>query len=225
MAHADLVKEPGFEIIRQTQAGLLADDGPQKCGAGAVVHVGGARLVVGAVGDHGHAEGLAHSAQAGADAAVADDADGLAADLKALAVGLLFPEAAPHGVAGVGDEAGAGEHVGQGKLGHALGRGARGVLHGHALGFGIGNVDVVHANAAADDELQAAFGGLVDMIGAHLGLGAHDHRVKVLQRGAQRIGLIELLDDLVAHLAQRGQRLLIHSVGNQNLHSKNPPLF
>ena len=56
------------------------------------------------------------------------------------------------------------------------------------------------------------------MVGADLGLGAdHDH-VEVAQGLAQLIGLIELLDDLVAHLAQLRHRGLIHTVSNQNTH-------
>ena len=111
--------------------------------------------------------------------------------------------------------------MGQSQLGHAPGGSAGGVLHGHALFFGIFDVYIVHADAAADDELQLALSGLVDMIGANLGLGADHDGVEVLQRGAQLIGLVELLHDLMAHFPQGGHGLLVHTVGNQNTHDKS----
>src|SRR5699024_12356021 len=47
--------------------------------------------VVDVLGDDVHADALGHAAQGLADAAEADDAQGLAAQLEALAVGLLLP--------------------------------------------------------------------------------------------------------------------------------------
>jgi hypothetical protein len=169
-----------------------------------------------------HADGLGHDAQLLADAAEADDAEGLAAELDALAVGLLFPLVLAHGVAGDGDVAGAGEHVAHGELGDGLGGGLRGVLHGDAGRLGVFDVDVVHADAAADDELELAALGLVDVVGADLGLGADDDDVEVAQGLAQLIRLIELLDDLVSGGAQRLHCGLVHTVGNQNTHIVSP---
>ena len=68
--------------------------------------------------------------------------------------------------------------------------------------FGILHVDVVDADAAADDELQLGALGLVNMVGADLRLGADDDCVEVPQSLAQLIGLVELLNDLMALLAQ-----------------------
>ena len=108
-----------------------------------------------------------------------------------------------------------------GQLGHGLGGGTGGVLHGDAAGLGILDVNIVNAHAAADDELELAGLGLVNVVGADLGLGADDHGVEILQGGAQLIGLIELLDHLVAHFTQLRHSGLIHTVGNQNTHNCN----
>ena len=96
----------------------------------------------------------------------------------------------------------AGEHVAQRQLGNRLAGSLRGVLHGDAVFLGILHVDVVDADAAADDELQLAALGLIDVVRADLGLRADDDRVKLAQRRAQLIRLIELLDDLMPQLAE-----------------------
>ena len=148
-------------------------------------------------------------------------AQGLALQLDALAVGLLLPLVLAHGVAGDGDVAGAGEHVTHGQLRHGLGGSLGGVLHVDAILLGIVHVDVVHAHAAADDQLQLAALGLVDVVGANLGLGADDHHVEITQCLAQLIRLVELLYDLVTHFTQLRHGGLIHTVGNKNTHGNN----
>ena len=170
--------------------------------------------------DDVHADGLGHDAQVLADAAEADDAEGLALQLDALAVGFLFPLAFAHGVARDGQVARAGEHVAHSQLCNGLRGGLRGVLDGDAVGFRILDIDVVDADAAADDELQLAALGLVDVVGADLGLGADDDCVKLTQGSAQLIRLIELLDDLVACLAQLRHGGLVHSISYENTHDK-----
>ena len=191
------------------------------------LHIGDAQLLLDAgdveniKGDDLHADGLGHDAQVLADAAEAHDAQGLALQLNALAVRLLLPLVLTHGVAGDGEIAGAGEHMTHGQLGHGLGGGAGGVLHGDAAGLSILDVNIVNAHATADDELELAALGLVNVVGADLGLGADDHSVEILQGGAQLIGLIELLDHLVAHFTQLRHSGLIHTVGNQNTHNCN----
>ena len=191
------------------------------------LHIGDAQLLLD-TGDveniksnHLHADGLGHDAQVLADAAEAHDAQGLALQLNALAVRLLLPLVLTHGVAGDGEIAGAGEHMTHGQFGHGLGGGTGGVLHGDAAGLGILDVNIVNAHATADDELELAGLGLVNVVGADLGLGADDHSVEILQGGAQLIGLIELLDHLVAHFTQLRHSGLIHTVGNQNTHNCN----
>ena len=188
------------------------------------LHIGDAQLLLDAgdveniEGDDVHADGLGHDAQMLADAAKAHDAQGLALQLDALAVLLLLPLAVAHGVAGIGDVAGAGEHVAHGQLRHGLGGRPGGVFHGDAIGLGVLHVDVIHAYAAADDQLQLAALGLVDVVGADLSLGADHHHVEITQGLAQLIRLVELLHHLVAHLAQLRHRGLVHTVSNQNTH-------
>ena len=191
------------------------------------LHIGDAQLL----GDHGHlidikgddlhADGLGHHAQVLADAAEAHDAQGLALQLDALAIGLLLPLALAHGVTGDGQIPGAGKHMTHGQLGHGLGGSAGGVLHGDAVLLGILHVDVVHTHAAADDHLQLAALGSVNVLLADLGLGADHGHVEIPQSRAQLIGLIELLHHLVALLPQLRHSGLVHTVSNQNTHSNN----
>ena len=98
------------------------------------------------------------------------------------------------------------------------GESRQGKAAGYAGGLGIIDVDVVNAHAAADDELELAALGLVDLCGADLGLGADDDHVEVTQGLAQLGGLVELLDDLVTLSLQLGHRGLIHTVSNKNTH-------
>ena len=190
-------------------------------------HIGNAQLLLNAgdvediESDDLHADGLSHNAQVLADAAEAHDAQGLALQLDALAVSLLLPLILAHGVTGDGNVAGAGEHMTHGQLGNGLGGSAGGILHSDAAGLGVLDINVVHAHAAADDELELAALGLVNVVGADLGLGADDHSVKILQSGAQLIGLIELLHYLVTHLTELRHSGFIHTVGNQNTHNSN----
>ena len=156
-----------------------------------------------------------------ADAAEAHDAQGLALQLDALAIGLLLPLALAHGVTGDGQIPGAGEHMAHGQLCHRLGGGAGGILHVDAVGLGIVHVDVVHTHAAADDQLQLAALGRINVLLADLGLGADHGHVKPAQGLAQLIGLIELLHYLMAMLPQLRHSGLIHTVSNQNTHRNN----
>ena len=166
------------------------------------------------------AEALRHAAQRLTDAAVADDAESLAAQLDALAIGLLLPLALAHGVAGDRDVTGAGEHVSHSELSNGLGGGLRGVLHLDAVVLGVLHVDVVEADTGADDALEAAALGLVDLLGAQLGLGANDGDIKVAQGLTKLVGLVELLNELVTHRANLLDRALIHTVGNKNTHNE-----
>ena len=104
------------------------------------------------------------------------------------------------------------------ELSNGLGGGLRGVLHLDAVVLGVLHVDVVEADTGADDALEAAALGLVDLLGAQLGLGANDGDIKVAQGLAQLVGLVELLNELVTHRANLLDRALIHTVGNKNTH-------
>ncbi len=68
--------------------------------------------------------------------------------------------------------------------------------------------------------MQLAALGLVDVVGAELGLGADDGGVKVAQGGLpSSIRLVELLHELVAQRAQLRDGGLVHTVGNKNTHN------
>ena len=123
-------------------------------------------------------------------------------------------------MAGDGDVTGAGEHVSHSELSNGLGGGLRGVLHLDAVVLGVLHVDVVEADTGADDALEAAALGLVDLLGAQLGLGANDGDIEVAQGLAKLVGLVELLNELVTHRANLLDRALIHTVGNKNTHNE-----
>ena len=96
--------------------------------------------------------------------------------------------------------------------------GAGGIANRNALAFGVGNIDVVHAHAAANDQLQPAFPGLVNMLCAHLGLGPDHHAVKFPQRPPQNFRFVELFYHFVTCFPQLCNCTAAHSVGNQNTH-------
>ena len=120
-----------------------------------------------------------------------------------------------------GDAAGAGEEQGDGQLRHGVGGGPGGVPAGDAGGLGVRDVDVVHADAGPDDELQLAALGVVDLLLLDLGGGTDDDGVEVLQRGAQLVGLIELLHDLESVLAELLHSAGVHAVSDQYTNSHN----
>ena len=139
-------------------------------------------------GDEGIAADEFHAEAAGAlgdfetDAAEAENAEGLAAQLRALKI-FLLPLAGVHGAVGRGQFAGEREHEADGELGNGDGVGA-GRVHDHnaAAGGGFG-VDVVHAHAGAanDAQLRRVLHQLVvDLHGR-----AHDQRIGIGQRGRQ----------------------------------------
>ena len=84
----------------------------------------------------------------------------------------------------------------------------------------LGQAYNVNADTAADDQLQLAALGFIDVVRANLGLGANDDCVKLTQGCAQFFRSIELLDDLVACLAQLRHGGLVHSISYENTHDK-----
>lgn len=63
-----------------------------------------------------------------------------------------------------------------------------GVLYGDAGCFRVLDVDIVNANAAADDQLQLAALGFVDVVGAYLSSAADYYGVKLLQCCTKLLG-------------------------------------
>ena len=146
------------------------------------------------VGNDIHAAAQGVAGQRPADAAEAHNAEGLAPQLCAFAVGLLecfeFFGAAPgHLAVAVGQEAGAGEQVSHDQFCHALRAGGWGVEHGQALSTCIFHVDVVHADPASANEFQGGAG--VDEGLANLGGRAHQHPVDgvLVDEGFKSVGV------------------------------------
>ena len=157
-------------------------------------HLGGATgLDVGVVGDHVHAEGGQPLGDEHADAAEADDADGLLVELDA---GVAAALPLPPGERGVGgaDVPGGGEHQRDGELGGADDVGGGGVDdQDAALGRGL-DVDVVQSDTGAGDDLEPLGGG--QRLRVDLGGRADQDGVGVGDRGEQlgAVGAVALAD-------------------------------
>ena len=167
------------------------------------------------IGQNIHTQSLSLLTHHAADAAVADDAHGLTHQLKALGVSLLLPLLLTHGVTGHTDAASAGEQQGDSQLGNRVGRSTGSVLHRDASLLGIGNRDVVHTNTGADDQLQLAALGRVDLGLLDLGSRTDDDRVKLTQGGTQLLRLVKLLYYFMTVPAQLLHGSGIHAVGHQ----------
>ena len=138
----------------------------------------------GIVADELHAEGAGAAGDLEADAAEADDAEGLVAEFLTLE-GFFVPLAGVHGGVGAGDGAGHGDHEAEGELGYGYGVGAGGVHDDDAaVGGGVG-VDVVYAYAGAADD--AEFGGGLEELGVGLDRGADDEGVGVGELGGEAV--------------------------------------
>ena len=157
-------------------------------------HLGGAAgLHVGVVGDHVHAERREALGDEHADAAEADDADGLLVELDAGVLRALPLAVAQRGV-GRADVARGGEQQADGELGGADDVGGRRV-HDHHAGLGGGlDVDVVEADPGAGDDLEPR--GRGERLGVDLGGGADQDRVDVDDRGEQlgAVGAVAVAD-------------------------------
>ncbi len=143
-----------------------------------------------------------------ADAAEADDAEGLAAELGALQR-FLLPLGGVHGGVGARDGAGHGDHEAEGELGDGDGVGAGRVHDDDAAVRGCGGVDVVDAYAGAADDAEVGRG--LEQLGVGLHGGADDQGVGVgeflLQAAGTELGDLVGGDDVPAgFLLQHGQR-------------------
>src|SRR5690606_11798106 len=141
--------------------------------------LGAAGGEVGIVGDDLHAEGDGALGDFAADATHADDAEGFAVDFVT-AEGLAIPTSGLHGGGGLGDRTGAAKDVRKGELGGGDGVARGGVHHDDtALGGGL-DIDIVHADAGAANDLEQRRGGQ-HLLG-DLGLGTHGDGVHVFDQ-------------------------------------------
>ena len=162
--------------------------------------------------DNIHAHALSHPAESLSDSAETDDAEGFAVNLNAL-VCLLFPFAFAHGVTRNADEASAGKHMSHCKLCNSIAGSAGSVHDLDTLFFGIFVVDIVDADAAADDELQfACFACRINDGNANFGCGTNNENIKVLYLFCKLCRLIELFNDFMTLCAQCGNSILFHTV-------------
>ncbi len=167
----------------------------------------GMLLEEGIEGEHLHAEGLGADRHLAGDGAGADEAQGLLEELGALQL-VLEELALLHGGVGLDEARGDGHHEGHGHLGHRHAAGAGGV---HGLDALLGAellVDVVHAHAAADDQLKGW--GLGEEVGVDGGLGADEEHLGLSQGG--HVG---------ADGAEGGEplrQLGVEGVGDEDLH-------
>ena len=129
-----------------------------------------------------HPEGLRAPRNLQPDAPQPDDAQRLAAQLRALQR-LLLPLAVVHRRVGARDAAAHRDHQPQRQLGHGDGVGSGRVHHHDAAPRGLRCVDVVHAHARAPDDAQLRSG--LQQLGVRLHRGAHNQRIGVSQLGGQ----------------------------------------
>ena len=179
---------------------------------------------IGIEGDHLHAEAQGAASDLAADAAQAEDAEGLAEQLDALQT-LLLPAAGLHRGVGHRDPARHGEQQRQGVLGDGGGVAARGVHHDDAaLGGGI-DVDGVDPGPGSADDFQTA--GVFQRGPGDLGGAADDQTFVVAEAGRQR-RLVERAGDvdLEPVLAEGVDTDGIERVGDENaLHDFSAKTF
>ena len=165
----------------------------------------------GVVAHQPHPEGLGAAGHLGADPPQAADAQGLVAHLDAHE-GAAPPLARLQRVMSAGDVAGQSQHQGDGMLGGGHGVAGGGVDHGDAGAGGGFQVDVVHTDAGAGDDLQLLAS--LDYVAVDLGLAA-DHQGLVAPHGVQQLGgLHARLDVYVGPGFEEGDTLGAYWVGN-----------
>jgi hypothetical protein len=166
-------------------------------------------------GDDLHAQADGAGRDDRADVAGADQAEGLARHFHAHEA-VLRPQARLGLGIGLGDLAREGEHHGDGVFGGGDRVAERGVHHHHALGRGVGDIDVVDADAGAADHLEPG-GGVDDFLG-DLGRRADGEAVVFADTGDQLLRRFAGDDiDVAAHLGEDAGGVGIHLVGNENL--------
>ena len=170
--------------------------------------------------DHLHVEADGAAGDLAADAAEADDAERLAGDLGAEEL-VAVPLAGLHGGVGGGDVAGQGEQQGDGVLGGRDGVAARGVHDDDAPARGGGDVDVVDADAGADDAAELA--GIVEQVGGEAGAGADDGAVGGAEGGGE-VGALEAgsVVEVDAGLLEDVEAGGLQLVANQHARHRGP---
>ena len=144
------------------------------------------------VEEHLHAERLGEDADLGADVAVADDAERLAADLVA-GGRLLAPAALVHLARAVREAAGERDDLGDHQLGDAAGVAERRVEDAHPALTGGVEGHLVRADAEGAEREQPA------------GLGQDAGRDPGLAADAEDVHVADLLDELVLGEGSRGR--------------------
>ncbi len=172
--------------------------------------------------DNPHSESQAPFRHHPADAAQADDPQGLVKHFRSL-VFLLFPLPLGHGPVGLGDIAGHGQHEGNGVLGGGDGVAPRGVHDHDALFAGRRDVHVVQSGAGPTHHFQA--GSLVDEFGGHLGGAANGQPVDILD-GLFQLFRAETRTEIHFDIGVLGQNVhpgFMQIITDQDLHGPMPP--
>ena len=168
------------------------------------------------IGQDFHTQGDSTHGDRVANIAVADDAQGFAADLIA-GEGLLVPFFGFHRGGCFVEVARQHEHIAKGQLSHRQAVGERGIHDCNTPGAGVLVIDRIQAGAAAHDHLEV--GADIDQRLADLGPRANDHAVV----GGQNIGKF-FGGNIIAHIhgQARGAHLfdifLLGLVTNQDFH-------
>jgi hypothetical protein len=171
------------------------------------------------IGSDLHLEAQRAAGNDRSDIARANEAQRLAGELDAHEAVLLPLAGLGRGI-GLGQLAGEREHQRDRMLGGRDRIAERCVHHDHALGTGIGNIDIVDADAGAADHLQV--GGSVQYLLGHLGRGADGKAIILADHGLQLLRrLAGNLIHLNAAITEDLRGLGVHLVGNQYLGHDN----
>ncbi len=151
----------------------------------------------GVAADDFEAEAAGAACDFKADTAEAENAEGFAAQLRALQR-FLFPLAGVHGAVGDGKLARKGEHEADGELGDGDGVGAGRIHDDDAAARGGFGIDVVDAHAGAADDAQ--LGRLLHERVVDLHGGADHERIGIGECGRQSIGQLIVRDNFPSGL-------------------------
>jgi hypothetical protein len=169
------------------------------------------------VEEHLHAQGFGEDRELGADRAVTDDAQLLAADFEGVGR-RLDPAATVAGGVLLGDAAQQQDGLCQHQFGYRAGVGVRRVEHGNAALAGGVQVNLVGADAEAADGDQTL--GAVEHLGGQLGARADADKMRVGDLFFQLVVgqcALEVLDVAVAGGLQGVDGILVHAFEKKEL--------